>query len=230
MCSLLVKASSFLIVLEGKFAQMLLQGLSGAGLQLGLDDPRSALVRQPFRVFDELEDPCRAQVVLTIWVGCCHDCLNQVLLRLGLLLENVLALLSKQEKTRKVWKYILKAWFTFFFGIPLPSQVSNLIQEASKRGLRVRWCTVSLSNVGLQALASSISQFVMPALYIFPPRLAANVFSSFAQSQAFAFRTDCVTPLAFSGFFRNVFQFVKRLCQTVNLQCACKNSLALEQA
>ena len=113
-CSLLVKASSFLIVLEGKFAQMLLQGLSGAGLQLGLDDPRSALVRQPFRVFDELEDPCRAQVVLTIWVGCCHDCLNQVLLRLGLLLENVLALLSKQEKTRKVWKYILKAWFTFF--------------------------------------------------------------------------------------------------------------------
>lgn len=37
------------------------QGLSAAGKQAGLSDPRSSLIRQVFRIWDEMEDPPGAQ-------------------------------------------------------------------------------------------------------------------------------------------------------------------------
>ena len=44
------------VTLEARFVCKPLQGVSGAGNQLGLADSRSGLVSQPFRVFDELPE------------------------------------------------------------------------------------------------------------------------------------------------------------------------------
>lgn len=84
-----------------------------------------------------------------------------ILLRQGILLENVGALLSSQTETRKLFRYILKAWFCLihcslhlFAKCVVFAERIWLSQECAKRDLRARWCTVSLTNVGLPALAS----------------------------------------------------------------------------
>lgn len=46
-----------LFFLEFKVDLPLLQGTSVAGAQRGLEDSRSSLVKEPFRVYDELEKP-----------------------------------------------------------------------------------------------------------------------------------------------------------------------------
>lgn len=99
--------------LEFKVDLPLLQGTSVAGAQRGLEDSRSSLVKEPFRVYDELEKPFFTQrhwlyKRLTNFLMSCHHS-SWRFLRKALLLENVAGLLSSNSETRKLFLYILKA-------------------------------------------------------------------------------------------------------------------------
>lgn len=87
------------------------QGLSVAGAQQGLQDVRSSLVKEIFRIWDELPKWLRPQFFLL--AGICHAFQNTSdaffsisLLSRVMLLENVLALLSQEAHCRELFKYI----------------------------------------------------------------------------------------------------------------------------
>ena len=83
------------------------QGISTAGHQLGMRDGRSSLIREIFRIYDSLPRASDA------WRGHRPDFIFAslspgFLLRRGLVLENVAALLSSQDNCRQVFNYVEK--------------------------------------------------------------------------------------------------------------------------
>lgn len=84
----------------------LAQGVSGAGFQGGLTDPRSGLVKDTFKVYDDLPEALEAQLFNRSKLAMASVAVGP---RVALMLENVGALLSSHVETRKVWAFILKA-------------------------------------------------------------------------------------------------------------------------
>ena len=92
------------------------QGISTAGHQLGMRDGRSSLIREIFRIYDFLpraSDAWRGHKPDFIFAGQCRADVEQCrsisfLLRRGLVLENVGALLSSQNNCRMVFNYVEK--------------------------------------------------------------------------------------------------------------------------
>ncbi|CAE7351076.1 scrFIAM [Symbiodinium sp. CCMP2592] len=108
------------------------QGVSQAGDQRGLNDDRSGLIKEAFRVYDTLGN-------------------GKVML-----IENVGALLHKTPACRKLVSYILQAVGSSSLQCTTACHTNFdvVFQACKKRGLTVLWCCVTLANVGLSVATS----------------------------------------------------------------------------
>ena len=114
------------------------QGISCGGHQQGLQDPRSALLKHVFKIFDQLPEPqrpgqtvrCAKPIVLCL--------IFTILSRQFIYLENVKSILSKQKHMMKLMRFLVQALMPWLFnssvfclwaGVQRPPADPQLVQR-----------------------------------------------------------------------------------------------------